>query len=107
MCHIRSYITPSFGPSITSQASGIYGPLGLDIILMEGMKETLISISQLCKGGLTGIQNVVIFTNEGMRCFTFESIRDASELIDKLGVEVMVFMYINQMKIQMTLTTIH
>lgn len=80
--------TPAFGPSITSQASGSYGPLGLDIIFMEGMKETLIPISQLCKGGLTGIQNVVIFTNEGMRCFIFESIREALELIDKLGVEV-------------------
>ena len=80
--------TPAFGPSITSQATGLYGPLSLEIILMEGMQETLVSISQLCKGGLSGVQNAVIFTSEGMRCFTFESIRDALALIDKLGVEV-------------------
>ena len=55
---------------------------------MEGMKETLISISQLCNGGLSGSQNVVIFTSEGMRCFSIESIREALALIDKLGVEI-------------------
>ena len=55
---------------------------------MEGMKETLISISQLCNGGLSGSQNVVIFTSEGMRCFSIESIRKALALIDKLGIEI-------------------
>ena len=30
--------TPAFGPAIESKATGLYGPLGLDIILMEGMK---------------------------------------------------------------------
>ena len=55
---------------------------------MEGMKETLISISQLCNGGISGSQNVVIFTSEGMRCFSIESIRDALASIDKLGVEI-------------------
>ena len=39
--------TRAFGPPLTSQASGKYGPLGLDIILMPGMKETLISISNV------------------------------------------------------------
>ena len=80
--------TPAFGPAIESKATGLYGPLGLDIILMEGMKETLISISQLCNGGLSGSQNVVIFTSEGMRCFSIESIREALALIDKLGIEI-------------------
>jgi hypothetical protein len=80
--------TPAFGPAIESKATGLYGPLGLDIILMEGMKETLISISQLCNGGISGSQNVVIFTSEGMRCFSIESIREALALIDKLGVEI-------------------
>ena len=80
--------TPAFGPAIESKATGLYGPLGLDIILMEGMKETLVSISQLCNGGISGSQNVVIFTSEGMRCFSIESIREALALIDKLGVEI-------------------
>ena len=80
--------TPAFGPAIESKAIGLYGPLGLDIILMEGMKEILISISQLCNGGLSGSQNVVMFTSEGMRYFSIESIREALALIDKLGVEI-------------------
>ena len=80
--------TPAFGPPITSTASGTYGPLNLDIILMEGMQETLVSVSQLCQGGLSNKQNVVIFTSEGMRCFTHESSREALQLIDKLGHEV-------------------
>ena len=61
--------TPAFGPAKESKATGLYGPLGLDIILMEGMKETSISISQLYNGGLSGSHNVVTFASEGMRCF--------------------------------------
>ena len=80
--------TPAFGPAIEFKATGLYEPLGLDIILMEGMKETLISISQLCYGGLSGSQNVVIFTSEGMRCFSIESIREALALIVKLGIKI-------------------
>ena len=80
--------TPAFGPAIESKATGLYGPLGLDIILMEGMKETLISISQPCNVGFSGSQNVVIFTSEGMRCFSIESISEALALIDKLGIEI-------------------
>ena len=74
--------------SIESKATELYGPLRLHIILIEGMKETSISISQLCNGGLSGSQNVVIFTSDGMRCFSIESIREALALIDKLGVEI-------------------
>ena len=55
---------------------------------MEGMKETVISISQLCNGGLSGSQNVDIFTSEGMRSFSLDSIREALALIGKLGVEI-------------------
>ena len=55
---------------------------------MEGIKEASISISQLCNGGLSGSQNVVIFKSEGMRCFSMESIREALALIDKLGIEI-------------------
>ena len=59
--------TPAFGPPVTSQASGKYGPLGLDIILMPGMKETLSSISELCHGGISGEPNGVLITSEGVR----------------------------------------
>ena len=80
--------TPAFGPPITSTASGTYGPLDLDIILMKGMQETLVSVSQLCQGGTSNCQNIVIFTSEGMRCFTYESSRTALQLVDQVGVEV-------------------
>ena len=80
--------TPAFGPAIESKATGLYGPLGLDIILMEMMKVTLISIFQLCNGGLSGSHNILLLTSEGMRCFSIESIREALALIDKLGVEI-------------------
>ena len=61
--------TPAFGAPITSTASGTYGPL----IIMEGMRETLVSVSQLCQGGPYHSQNIVILTSEDMRCFTYES----------------------------------
>ena len=47
---------------------------------MKGMKETFISISQLCNCGLSGSQNVIILTSEGMRYFSIESIREALAL---------------------------
>ena len=39
------------------------------MILLDDMKETLVSISELCKGGLLNQQNIVVFTWEGMRAF--------------------------------------
>ena len=39
------------------------------MILIDDMKETLVSISELCKGGLINKQNLVVFTWEGMRGF--------------------------------------
>ena len=80
--------TPAFGPPVTSQASGKYGPLGLDIILMPGMKETLISISELCHGGISGEPNGVFITSEGLRCFTIASVRHPMQLMHDHGKEI-------------------
>ena len=54
---------------VQTKGLGQYGPLGLDMILIDDMKETLVSISELCKGGLLNKQNLVVFTWEGMRGF--------------------------------------
>ena len=80
MCHIRYILRnivncdsikayPAFGPPVQTKGLGQYGPLGLDMILIDDMKETLVSISELCKGGLLNKQNLVVFTWEGMRGF--------------------------------------
>ena len=65
--NIKAY--PAFGPPVQTKGVGQYGPLGLDMILLDDMKETLVSISELCKGGLLNKQNIVVFTWEGMRAF--------------------------------------
>ena len=80
--------TPAFGPPVTSQAKGKYGPLGLDIILMPGMTETLISLSELCHGGTSGEPNGVFITSEGLRVFTIASVREPMQLMHDHGVEV-------------------
>ena len=53
------------------------------------MPDTLISVSQLCEGGKTENQNVVVFTSEGVRVFKFDSVRKALKLMDANGVEVL------------------
>ena len=48
--NIKAY--PAFGPPVQTKEVGQYGPLGLDMILLDDMKEILISISELSKGGI-------------------------------------------------------
>ena len=53
----------AFGPSTQPTKRGKLGPLGLDAILLPGLgNQTLISLSQFCAGGSTGVQNVGVFT---------------------------------------------
>ena len=54
------------------------------MILIDDMKETLVSISELCKGGLLNKQNLVVFTWEGMRGFEMnEASRRAMMMVRK------------------------
>ena len=56
--------------------------------VMFEIRDAFLVVSRLCNGGLSGSQNVVIFTSEGMRCFSIESIKEAVALIDILGIEI-------------------
>lgn len=55
---------------------------------MPGMKETLISISELCHGGISGERNGVFITSEGLRCFTIASVRHPMQLMHEHGKEI-------------------
>ena len=59
------------------------------MILIDDMKETLVSISELCKGGLLNKQNLVVFTWEGMRGFEMnEASRRAMKTLHDDGTEI-------------------
>ena len=59
------------------------------MILLDDMKETLVSISELCKGGLLDKQNMVVFTWEGMRAFEMnEASRRAMKTLHDDGTEI-------------------
>ena len=79
----------AFEPPVQTKGLGQYGPLGLDMILIDDMKETLVSISELCKGGLLNKQNLVVFTWEGMRGFEInEASRRAMKTLHDDGTEI-------------------
>lgn len=80
---------PAFGPEIIPESRGDLGILNLDTLLIPNMPDTLISVSKLCYGGSSGLQNVAIFTTEGVRVFRFDSIRAALKLIDEKGTEIL------------------
>ena len=79
---------PAFGPKIEPKLRGEFSKLGLDMLVINDMQDTLLSVSQICAGGLTNKKNVAIFTAEGVRVFELESIKDALKKIHKEGVEV-------------------
>jgi hypothetical protein len=78
----------AFGPSIQPSKRGKLGPLGLDAIVIEGMgHQTLVSLSQYCQGGDSGVPHAGIFTGSDFRMFSLESILPALKLISEIGVE--------------------
>jgi hypothetical protein len=80
---------PAFGPQIAPKLRGEFGKFGLETVLIDDMPDTLISVSQICEGGLSKKHNVAIFTTEGVRIFKYDSIRKALKIIDSTGVEVL------------------
>ena len=53
------------------------------------MPDTLISVSQVCNGGTSNKQHVAVFTTEGVRIFDFNTVREALNLMDASGVEIL------------------
>jgi hypothetical protein len=80
---------PAFGPEIRPTSRGDFGRLNLDTLVIDSMPDTLISVSQLCQGGKSNKQNIAIFSTEGVRVFTMDSIKHALQLIHVSGVEVL------------------
>ena len=80
---------PAFGKQIKPKLRGEYGDLHLEALIIPSMPDTLISVSQLCRGGKSNQQNVAVFTIEGVRVFTFQSIRAALKLMHNKGVEIL------------------
>ena len=65
---------PAFGPKIDPKLRGDFGNLGLDTLIIDNMKDTLISVSQICKGGTSKNTHVAVFTADGVRIFEQSSI---------------------------------
>jgi hypothetical protein len=52
-------VQDAFGPSTQPKKRGLLTPLGLNAIVLPGMgNQTLVSLSQYCAGGTSGVQNV-------------------------------------------------
>ena len=80
---------PAFGPKINPKLRGDFGNLGLDTLIIENMKDTLISVSQICKGGKSNNTHVAVFTADGVRIFEQNSITRALSIMHIEGVEIL------------------
>ena len=80
---------PAFGKQIKPKLRGEYGDLNLEALVIPSMPDTLLSVSQLCYGGKTKQQNIAVFTTEGVRVFTFDSVREALKLMHDNGHEIL------------------
>lgn len=79
----------AFGPPYRPTLKGKLGPLGLDTVLIPEMKETLLSVYQICNGGSKDLQCAAVFTSEGCRIFKLNCIRDAMASMHASGGEIM------------------
>ena len=57
-------VLPAFGNPIRSTKCGTLPDIGLDALLIEGMDQTIVSVSQLCAKG-----HVCIFTAKEVRTY--------------------------------------
>ena len=81
--------SPAFGPKIDPKLRGDFGTLGLDTLVIDNMSDTLLSVSQICKGGKTNDKNVAVFTAEGSRIFEQNSVKNALTMMHNEGVEIL------------------
>ena len=78
----------AFGPSTQPSKRGKLGPLGLDAIMIDGMgHQTLVSLSQYCQGGDSGVPHVGVFTDTVFRMFELASTLPAIKLFSEIDVE--------------------
>ena len=81
-------VTGAFGPSTAPPHTGKLGPLNLDAVHIEGMgKQTLISLSQFCAGGTTGVKYIGVFTPTEYRMYEMHSALPIPSTLAKTGKE--------------------
>ena len=81
----------AFGISIQPSKRGKLGPLGLDAIVIDGMgHQTLVSLSQYCQGGDSGVPHVGVFTGTDFRMSEVASTLPAIKLFSEIGIETTV-----------------
>ena len=73
----------AFGKSCQPTIKGTIGELSLDCLVIPGMKDTLLSVSDACSKG-----NVFIFDANGCRGYTATSIANNIDDIQSSGIEV-------------------
>ena len=79
----------AFGPATQPAHRGKLGPLGLDAIVIDGMgAQTLVSLSQFCEGGDTGVRYAGVFTHTDFRMFRLDSILPQLSDLSRSGDEV-------------------
>ena len=63
-------VTGAFGPSTTPSHAGQLGPLNLETLHIPDMGvQTLVSLSQFCAGGTTGVKYIGVFTPTEYRMY--------------------------------------
>jgi hypothetical protein len=82
-------VSGAFGPSAQPAHRCKLGPLGLDAIFRPGMGgQTLVSFSQFCEGGDSGVRYAGVFTHTDYRMFHLDSILPEMSKMSKHGEEV-------------------
>lgn len=78
-------------------AQGLYGSLGLDILVMKELNSTLLSVSAICDGGKDKKEHVCLFDKFGAHVYAASEICDQMSSISSVAVPVMSFVRENNL----------
>jgi hypothetical protein len=78
-------------------AQGLYGSLGLDILVMKELNSTLLSVSAICDGGKDKKEHVCLFDKFGAHVYVASEICDQVSSISYAAVPVMSFVRENNL----------
>ena len=82
----RIPITPAFGEVMNATSEGLisdptFKKLRIKAIHIDGMHHNLLSVHQVCTGGVSGEEKVGIFTSEGCQFFPLPKCKEALKII--------------------------
>ena len=69
-------ISGAFGNTVQPTASGVFKDLNMEALIVPGMQDRLVSVSQMCIAAHDGIPKVGVFSKTGVTFFTEASILD-------------------------------